>query len=292
MREAFAKPHQIKERRSFPGAPTSRQAEPGCALHSIPQSSVCEETIPVATESTVFVSKVTKTHKKTRAFRKNQAGTACLPQVGGVGATCPELPSPGRAWPTHPAPSSQVARGSLDALTRLVKGMWGWGGRWRSLECPCAASRAAPAPDLAPAGARREARPLCHAATLLYVHLARSVRREKPSGARARPPSQERPASSGGPSSLARAPFLCAALHRVRGDQGPQHLPCLDRGLCAGKVRCEITAHTGVHADRFLFFRKKKNVLFPVFCFLFFFFKDFSFSPNFRPGSRRALEKQ
>lgn len=164
VREAFAKPHQIKERRSFPGAPTSRQAEPGCALHSIPQSSVCEETIPVATESTVFVSKVTKTHKKTRAFRKNQAGTACLPQVGGVGATCPELPSPGRAWPTHPAPSSQVARGSLDALTRLVKGMWGWGGRWRSLECPCAASRAAPAPDLAPAGARREARPLCHAA--------------------------------------------------------------------------------------------------------------------------------
>lgn len=116
-----------------------------------------------------------------------------------------------------------------------------------------------------------------HSATLLYVHLARSVRREKPSGARARPPSQERPASSGGPSSLARAPFLCAALHRVRGDQGPQHLPCLDRGLCAGKVRCEITAHTGVHADRFLFFRKKKKSFFLFFVFCFFFSKIFLF---------------
>lgn len=211
MREAFAKPYQIKERRSFPGAPTGRQAEPGCALHSIPQSSVCEETIPVATESTVFVSKVTKTHKKTSAFRKNQAGTACLPQVGGVGATCPELPSPGRAWPTHPAPSSQVARGSLDALTRLVKGMWGGGvvtgGLW-SVRVRPARQRLPPTLLLPVPDGRRG-----HSATLLYVHLARSVRREKPSGARARPPSQERPASSGGPSSLARAPCLCAALH-------------------------------------------------------------------------------
>lgn len=51
-------------RPQLPKGPRQLQGRAHWALGSTAQNSVCEETKPVATESSVLVSKVTKTHKR------------------------------------------------------------------------------------------------------------------------------------------------------------------------------------------------------------------------------------
>lgn len=88
-------------------------------------------------------------------------------------------------------------------------------------------------------------------------------------GQGSRPPSQERPASSGGPQ-LGRSPSQCGPEPRSPAPSRPTWTPA-----CAGGSDAEMTARTpqAMHVC-FLFFRKKSP--FPVFR-LFFFFRVFLF---------------
>lgn len=145
-------------------------ASGGCTPTQFPDSG-CEEAIPVTTESSMSLSEVTKTHKKTTAFR----GT------GGVWAECRHRPPWG--WP-HPCPEQL---GGLDSLTGWFKGRFpecgeqGFsGGLWNVRVRPAAA-----APDPSPPvhcvrSPRLKMTPVLWS---LYT-VQQRPRRRKPSGAR------------------------------------------------------------------------------------------------------------
>lgn len=71
----------------------------------------------MTTESSVFLSEVTTTHRETRAFRGDGQGLPA-PWAAGVWAECQHRP-PG-AWP-HPCP---VLPGGLHSLTSWLKGRY------------------------------------------------------------------------------------------------------------------------------------------------------------------------
>lgn len=209
-------------------------------------------------------SEATETHKETRAFREDVAG-------------CPEPPS---------------------LRHRLVKrndfqNTWGRG--W-SLEVfgmsECSRAPSPPAPCAVAAMVPK-------AGTALW-----SAHRSVASGPGSRqgpglagrragpgPPSQERPASSGGSPGSAPAPLW---VQPGRAPRGPEPLGACsthspDTGASVRGVGCEITVRTpeSMHVC-FCFPGKKEKVLFLFFIFLLFFFLaflNFSFSSNFRPGS-------
>lgn len=127
-RVGFNKSHQKRGVDSFGGCPPAHFPESG---H--------EEAVPVTTESRVFLSEVTKTHRKTSAFRGDGQGLPA-PWAAGVWAECQHRPPGG--WP-HRCP---VLPGGLDSLTSWLKGRFPecgveGGCLWRSLECPCAAGQ-------------------------------------------------------------------------------------------------------------------------------------------------------
>lgn len=194
-------------------------------------------------------SEATETHKETRAFREDAAG-------------CPEPPL---------------------LRHRLVKrndfqNTWGRGwslevfgmsecGRAPSLPARCAVAAVVPKAGTALWSAHRSV-------------VSGPGSRQGPglAGRRAGPgpPSQERPASSGGSPGSAPAPLW---VQPGRAPQGPEPLgahstPSPDTGASVrgGRVR-DNSAYTGVHACLFLFFRKKRKSPFPVFhLFVVFFF--------------------
>lgn len=157
--EGFAKSHQKKEHPWLPrGSRVGRDGR-GCTLTHSPDSG-CEEAIPVATESSMSLSEVTRTHKKTRAFREDRAGTACLPPGGGLGHL-PQAALSGAslARPSHmplphaagwPRVAKTPSRGWLkQRFSEHVKGGW-------SLELfgMSQCGRAAPAPRPSPPARR------------------------------------------------------------------------------------------------------------------------------------------
>lgn len=156
-------------------------------------------------------------------------------------AECPKPPS---RWPCHVRPRPCPTQpGGRDPLTGPVKEpvsrSVGWGGLWKSLECPCAAGqRLLPTPPT---------RMLCEVAapegTLMpwspYT-VQQCPRRRQASGAPPRggarpgprPPSQERPASSGG----LELGWPSDSAHGTVGLREPRFLPCPDRrSACAGE---------------------------------------------------------
>lgn len=150
----------------------------------------------------MLVSKVTKTHKKTSAFRRTGARTAC-PLEGGTG--------PDQAC--APCPCGPAATGGHNSLKRLVKetisknhvgvvsgGLWDvrvWPGSACSRPLPASALH-----EVTPV-------PLWRCCAWLYAHLSSSATEERglgpglagPDGG-VQPPSQEWPASSGGAPAL------------------------------------------------------------------------------------------
>lgn len=186
------------------------------------------------------LSEVTKTHKKTRAFRGTGQGRPC-PLGGRRVRRVPGRPPAGR----------------LDSLTRLVEEpvpRVGRGGLWRSLEWP----RALPTAHCV-RPPRRRSRPRS-----VSAHRPAASTRRKPSGAgRGLPhrsgqlPQEARAGAASGRAPTAASPWGAPV------PPFPTQLPA-----CAG-VRCRNNStNTGVHA---CFCFQEKKVLFLFFSFLTFF---------------------
>lgn len=241
-----AKPH--RKGASAASGRRSRRGERGCALAHVPESGG-EEAIPVATESGTSLSEVTKTHKKTSAFR-------------GTGQDRPR-PLGGRR--VRRAPGRPPA-GRLDSLTRLVEEpvpRVGWGGLWRSLEWP----RALPMVHCVRPPRRKEPPALRLCTPSSSVH-AKEALGGRPGGTgRA---GHGLPHRSGQLPQEARAVRPADGRPRPRASGGPQRPPFLTQlSACAG-VRCRSNStNTGVHACVFVF--RKNKVLFLFFSFLIFF---------------------
>jgi len=109
---------------SLAGAPVAGGAGRGCTPAPAPDSG-CEEAKPVAAESSMSASEVTKTHKKTRAFREDGGRDCLLPPHPRGGRRKAALP---RASPWRPGGHGSLTRlssGFQNALGGLVSGaLW------------------------------------------------------------------------------------------------------------------------------------------------------------------------
>lgn len=245
------------------------------------------------------LSEATKTHKKMRAFRGDGGRDCLLPwgwQACGRSAQSPPHGWPCQVWP-DPCPVWPGGRGSL---TRLVKepisrtGGVGWS--LESLECPRAAGQSAPDP-LPPGRCVRSPRLKWRPRSGLCTR-SNSVHGEgnpqEPGLAARAGPGQGHSLPHRSASFLRRPRVGCGpgTGPEGRGPLGAPFLPCSDRRQqVLGESDAEITVRTpeSMHICFSVFvFRKKVLFLFSgfFFCFFWFFFKGFSFSSNFRAGSR------